>query len=327
MLDALLAPVAPAEFLARCWDLAPTHLTPQARSGRPPPLSRADLDALMARQSRLEGPSTIEDLLAAGRGLEIVQPEAALPELAAWVAPLAQAFFGEARLAAILTPPQAGASAYRWDSDSAFLFQCEGESVWRLWAPELTRPWPEERFEGGAPGDDAPIGDVRLEPGALLYLPRGFRSAAVTPDAPSLHLRVGILPLTWRDVLHEAALRLEAPAADELAPAELPLPDDAIDLFEELLEDFVETASAAPALAAAMPRHGPTGRSPSGLPVTWRQVLLEAIARFDDPLARHAPRRDPLDEMDQLRFVEIKERLLEMADAEEALASLLGIDP
>ena len=54
--------------------------------------------------------------------------------------------------------------------------------------------------------------DVTLTPGDTLYLPRGWLHEALTSDADSLHLTVGIKVYTWLDAVRAA---LEETAREE----------------------------------------------------------------------------------------------------------------
>ena len=47
--------------------------------------------------------------------------------------------------------------------------------------------------------------EVTLSPGDLMYLPRGYPHDAASADGASLHLTIGMLPITWASVLIRAA--------------------------------------------------------------------------------------------------------------------------
>ena len=56
--------------------------------------------------------------------------------------------------------------------------------------------------EMGEPGDA--LLDVTMQAGDTLYLPRGWLHQAMTSDAASLHLTVGVNVATWRDAVRDA---------------------------------------------------------------------------------------------------------------------------
>jgi len=73
-----------------------------------------------------------------------------------------------------------------------------------VYPPVLELPLKNQKYvpEMGEPGE--PVLDVTMRAGDLLYLPRGWLHQAMTSDAPSLHLTVGINVATWRDAVKEA---------------------------------------------------------------------------------------------------------------------------
>lgn len=118
-----------------------------------------------------------------------------------------------------LTPPRAQGSAPHYDCKDVFVLQIAGAKTWRLHAPPVEAP-----LRNSAEGDvdlariGEPVLEATLEPGDLLYLPRGFVHAPLTRDAGSLHLSFGIATLTWSDVLlpmleARAAFRRSVPTA------------------------------------------------------------------------------------------------------------------
>lgn len=112
--------------------------------------------------------------------------------------------------------PGGGAQGFRWhhDTHDVLVLQVAGSKGWRVHTPQVELPLPSQPRAGDdlvAP-DAEPVLDVTLRAGDALYLPRGWIHAARTTDEPSVHLTVGVLCLTWYDVL-QAAVGL---AADEL---------------------------------------------------------------------------------------------------------------
>jgi len=89
---------------------------------------------------------------------------------------------------------------------------------------------------------------VRLEPGDLLYLPRGYTHEAFTSECSSLHLTVGVNVYRWADLLHHALDNLTRQDARfrESVPPEAVTADDAPDgvreRFRELLRHLAGAA-------------------------------------------------------------------------------------
>ncbi|MGW2540049.1 JmjC domain-containing protein [Kitasatospora sp. NPDC001574] len=126
------------------------------------------------------------------------------------------------------TPVQANAYASwteregfgrHWDDHDVVVVQQHGAKRWRLWKPTRTAPTfrdvetPEEP-EGG------PVADLVLQPGDVLYLPRGWwHSVTADQGTESLHLTFGLVThtaaglISWlTDQVHaEDAMRVDIP--------------------------------------------------------------------------------------------------------------------
>jgi hypothetical protein len=88
-----------------------------------------------------------------------------------------------------------------WDDHEVFVVQAAGRKTWSLHG--CTEPWPTRRGAGrDAPPPDAPPEVVVLEPGDVLYLPRGYWHAAVGMGEPSLHLTIGLTRKAGADLVH-----------------------------------------------------------------------------------------------------------------------------
>ena len=120
-----------------------------------------------------------------------------------------------------LTPAGCQGFAPHFDDIDAFILQLEGAKRWRLHAPTDPRNilprYPSRDFTQDEVGEV--IMDVVLQPGDLLYLPRGMvHQAESLPDSHSLHLTISANSArdrTWQS-LFEAVL----PRALTLAAAE-----------------------------------------------------------------------------------------------------------
>lgn len=106
-----------------------------------------------------------------------------------------------------LTPAGSQGFAPHYDDIEAFVVQLEGRKCWRLYPPrdpseELPR-FSSENFTSEEVGE--PILEAVLEPGDLLYFPRGIIHQAYTPDdTHSLHLTLSTCQRnTWGDLLEK----------------------------------------------------------------------------------------------------------------------------
>jgi hypothetical protein len=89
-----------------------------------------------------------------------------------------------------------------------FVVQLEGTKRWRVWEPTgQSRDPIGGKHAVARPTVDqlgAPMLDLLLEPGDVLYLPRGHPHVAETTDEASAHLTVGLLAITWHRVVRQA---------------------------------------------------------------------------------------------------------------------------
>lgn len=104
-----------------------------------------------------------------------------------------------------LTPPKFHGVNPHFDTQENFVLQVEGSKHWKVYAPVQEFP----RVEGSytlVPREKlpAPILEVVLEPGDVLYIPRGFVHEAAAGERPSLHITLDVLVRTWHDFLSDA---------------------------------------------------------------------------------------------------------------------------
>ncbi|MBK8977405.1 MAG: hypothetical protein IPM29_15950 [Planctomycetes bacterium] len=259
---ALLAPVTIEEFFARHWERAPLHV-PANGAPRLPGFGLDGLDALLATtkldptdvrvyragddvhtdytyraehvsgdNARRHGPASRLDV---GRLYELFEAGAtiALNQLSDYCEPVAVVCRSLRRLLrckgvsanAYLAPPRAVGWGAHYDLDDVFVVQCDGSKRWRVWAGPRELPYRGQMFVKGRDPLGEPVLDVVLQPGDLLYLPRGFVHEPVTEDAHSLHVTLVTFVHTWADLVD--ALVGAAGDADVALRRGLPLQDPA----------------------------------------------------------------------------------------------------
>lgn len=133
-----------------------------------------------------------------------------------------------------VTPPQSRGFSPHYDVHDVFVMQVAGAKRWVIHAPVhehplRDQPWTDRREAVAAHArDGAPVIDTVLEPGDVLYLPRGYLHAAEALGGVSAHLTVGI-HTTTRHSLARALLALAAdePGLRESLPMGLDLADPA----------------------------------------------------------------------------------------------------
>ncbi|MET0293941.1 MAG: cupin domain-containing protein [Phenylobacterium sp.] len=138
-----------------------------------------------------------------------------------------------------------------WDDHDVFVVQVEGRKRWALYG--MTERAPTRRAAASENRPQTPLEEVVLEPGDVLYLPRGYWHAAVGQGEPTLHLTIGLTRKTGGDFLHWLA---DHALADAAARTDLPLERDDRILAAHLSGLLARLAAEAPeALAALYRRH------------------------------------------------------------------------
>lgn len=94
-----------------------------------------------------------------------------------------------------------------FDGHDVFIAHLEGKKAWKVFEPTIKRPLDRQNLDKGEPPDTDPYLECELEPGDVLYIPRGHwhYACAITP---SIHLTVGQDPRTGSDFLRWLADRL-----------------------------------------------------------------------------------------------------------------------
>lgn len=107
--------------------------------------------------------------------------------------------------AVYLSPPQERAFPLHFDTHEVFVLQISGKKRWRLFAPTVEYPIETVATRTVAREEvGAPLFDGTLEAGDFLYVPRGMVHEAMTEDAQSLHMTVGVHVPTRLELLIEA---------------------------------------------------------------------------------------------------------------------------
>ncbi|MEM9304536.1 MAG: cupin domain-containing protein [Pseudomonadota bacterium] len=158
------------------------------------------------------------------------------------------------------TPASSRAFDAHFDNHDVFIIQLDGSKTWRLYDPPRDLPM-EVTFPGrlSLMQPKLPFGEmflpsrpavelrdeIRMRPGDLLYIPRGFTHQVFTEDEDSLHLTVAAPVITWYEVAAHALIE----AAAESRALRTALPAD-------FATAGIDAASQVPAeIAAAVATH------------------------------------------------------------------------
>lgn len=237
--------------------------------------------------------ATIGDQVADDKVLRLVADGATLvlqglhrtwPPLVEFGSTLAAEVGHPVQINAYITPAQNQGFSAHYDTHDVFVLQVAGRKRWVIHEPVLTDPLPTQTWEQRSAAvavraAEPPLLDVTLEPGDALYLPRGFLHSAAALGELSIHLTVGVHPVTRHALAQQ--LLAEAAAEPELRRS-LPM---GVDL----------------ANPAVLAEHlGAAARSLSGYAEDADGALLRAVAeRVDADLGR-TTRPAPISPLAQL---------------------------
>lgn len=149
-----------------------------------------------------------------------------------------------------LSPASSKGLHAHYDTHDVFVLQIDGAKEWQLYGAAIESPLLGS-FQPVIPDEmlGEPLQRLRLEAGDLLYLPRGHVHQAMTTDASSLHMTLGIYPTQWVDLLTSALTALSM--RDARFRKALPVGfldattvgEDVRQYFAELLQAFTQDVS------------------------------------------------------------------------------------
>ncbi|MEA2167349.1 MAG: bifunctional lysine-specific demethylase and histidyl-hydroxylase [Solirubrobacteraceae bacterium] len=190
------------------------------------------------------------------------------PPLVDFGARLADELGHPVQINAYITPPQNQGFAPHHDVHDVFVLQIAGRKHWTVHEPVVEDPLGNQPFDGfkaeiAERVAQAAVIDTVLEPGDALYLPRGTVHSAQAQGETSIHLTVGVHPLTRYDVVRQL---LDAVQDDPQLRVSLPMGVDLGDP-DVLASELAETVAA---LQAALERV-PAARIADGIQTNLMQ--------------------------------------------------------
>jgi hypothetical protein len=210
----LLSPVAVDEFASRYWEQRPLVVHRSDSEYYAPLITLAQFDQLLSTQgditkalrviqrgkedhlyrwSPIGSAPTLEQCYARyrqGATLSLTHIHHRWPPLGQLCQQLAELLSAGCQTNVYLTPPMAQGLGRHADSHDVLVLQVAGTKRWRV-----------GREAFGEPSADDVLDEFDLTAGDLLYLPRGVVHEAMSLGDTSFHLTIGILPLTYADVL------------------------------------------------------------------------------------------------------------------------------
>jgi hypothetical protein len=98
---------------------------------------------------------------------------------------------------AYVTPPTSRGFDVHHDTHDVFVVQTHGRKAWRVYRPLVELAGPDQPWSEALGDPGPPVLEAELQPGDVLYIPRGFLHDAEARREVSIHVTVGITALTW----------------------------------------------------------------------------------------------------------------------------------
>jgi ribosomal protein L16 Arg81 hydroxylase len=226
----LLAPIEADEFWSSYWEREPLVIRRRDPSYYDGLLSLADVDHILTTSAIRES-----DIRVIKRGKHTPVSELALPgssnrleglygeyrtgatvviqalherwgPLGRLCRNLARAVSGAAQVNVYLTPPGESGLPPHYDTHDVIVLQANGSKNWRIFGRPVDSPTRDQPYKRALdPGEVTR--EFVMATGDFMYLPRGFMHVAEARDEASLHLTIGIHPVTVGAVIRATVER------------------------------------------------------------------------------------------------------------------------
>ncbi|XP_058825896.1 bifunctional lysine-specific demethylase and histidyl-hydroxylase NO66 [Topomyia yanbarensis] len=237
----VIQPISVADFMAQYWEKKPLLIQRNDHSYYSELVSRAKIDEMLRKHnieytknidvtSYREGkrethnpdgrvlPPDMWSFYNEGCSIRMLNPQTCLRGIYKMNVKLQEFFHCMTGANFYLTPPNSQGFAPHYDDIEAFVLQVEGRKHWKLYSPrtasEVLPRVSSPNFIQEEIG--VPILEVVLEPGDLLYFPRGIiHQASTVPGHHSLHVTMSVYQKnSWADFLELFLPHALAQAAD-----------------------------------------------------------------------------------------------------------------
>ena len=124
-----------------------------------------------------------------------------IPSLGRLCEGLGRAFSSRIQTNIYLTPPGAQGFAPLWDTHDVFILQIAGTKHWSIYDTRIPLPLHGQNFDRTVHTTGDVTMEFDLEPGDMVYIPRGAIHSARSSDDTSLHITTGLIAFNWTDLL------------------------------------------------------------------------------------------------------------------------------
>lgn len=200
------------------------------------PTLRLALDEKVLNESDNEN---IIKLCQSGATLIIDRVHKLIPEVTTFAAEIKYDLGYSTQVNAYCSWPGKQGFSCHYDNHEVFILQVEGSKQWYVFNDTIKYPLPDQKSTSFTPRETEPYLSCILNPGDVLYIPRGHWHYAVALDQPSLHLTLGVHCKTGIDFLEWLVSELRQ---KEEWRKSLPLPVET-GLVKETVDNLIQDLS------------------------------------------------------------------------------------
>jgi ribosomal protein L16 Arg81 hydroxylase len=157
-----------------------------------------------AYESGFIDPVRVNQLFADGATVILSGLHERLPKLARFCRALEAVFSSRVQTNIYMTQAESQGFKAHYDDHDVIVLQIAGTKEWRLYDTPVELPLASQGFDPGQVEVGEETERFLLQPGDMLYVPRGLAHDAVATGEPSLHITTGLMTRSWADVLVEA---------------------------------------------------------------------------------------------------------------------------
>lgn len=144
----------------------------------------------------------LDEYIAQGATLVLSQMHLHFSQLAALCRQVSTDLQMRSQANVYLSPPGNQGFQSHYDTHDVFILQVSGRKTFRFYPSDVELPFPDDQYDPDQNPHTNISFEVLLEAGDTLYIPRGLvHDAVAMPDHSSLHITLGVFPLTVRDLL------------------------------------------------------------------------------------------------------------------------------
>ncbi|XP_023323397.1 ribosomal oxygenase 1 isoform X2 [Eurytemora carolleeae] len=234
----IISPTSLQDFYKTYWEKKPLHIKRTERNYFKDVFSTKGLEKILREQRVLYGkhmditsydgerethnpagrvyPAVMWDYFNNGASIRMINPQYFSNSVWRLCATLQEHFQCMVGANVYLTPPGTQGFAPHWDDVEVFMMQLEGKKHWRLYDPDHKLP----RYSSKNLNQEdlkEPILEVEMEPGDLIYMPRGtIHQGHCLEGEHSLHITLSAYQLnSWTDLLEKLLPAALAVASQE----------------------------------------------------------------------------------------------------------------